>query len=341
MGEANENEDAAQDMRRGDGGDARTGGSGRTAPDPLDGLSGPVAAAFDGQRLDKALAGLVPALSLRGRRRLFSFYDVLADGVPRSMAHKVRQGQTLTLRRRPDAGNGPAPPDQAPELVTSQPPYLVFYKPAGLHAQSLGPGGGESLESWAAARHPGCIALTRLDRLTSGLVLAAQNAEAARAFRGIENAGRVFKVYLCLARGELPRTVARNALDTDNRAKTKVLPFPAADPLRTTAVFPLARDPDLDLTLAFAFIKKGARHQIRAHLAGLGHALYGDPLYGPGDEPPGTGLFLAHVLVRFPGVSARRFPGWSMPSPLLAEAQQRAEAGPIEMDADMKALFGE
>jgi len=299
--------------------------------------TGEVDAAHDGARLDKALEILFPEFSLRGRRRIFAARDVLVNGKPRPMSYKVKQGQALSLAARKASGEGISP-GTPPRLLVEGERYLAFFKPAGLHTESLGPGGGPSLEAWAGAHFPAPLTLlTRLDFLTSGIVLAARDGEAASGFRAIEDRGEVDKRYACLVRGELREdAVLGRALDTDNRAKTRVLDRETDDPLRRTAIRPLAYDSANGTSLLLAAIKKGARHQIRAHLAAFGFPLVGDPLYG-GEAPEGAdgageafagcGLFLAHVLVRFPGFSARCEPDWAgLPEEMKKDLDQALDA---------------
>ncbi|NHZ48209.1 pseudouridine synthase family protein, partial [Nitratidesulfovibrio liaohensis] len=171
--------------------------------------------------------------------------------------------------------------------------------------------------------------LNRLDGPTSGILLAARTPQAADHFHAAENSGQATKTYLALVHGVLdgPATM-RRALDTANRATTRVLPQDTSDPLRHTGVTPLgvmqATDmpnaapcpstlagdagqdsaptpaytphapgsastpgaPCTPCTLVRCVIRKGARHQIRAHLAALGHSIVGDTRYG---NPDGAG----------------------------------------------------
>jgi len=90
----------------------------------------------------------------------------------------------------------------------------------------------------------------------------------------------------------------KNALDTANTKKSKVLPQEDESPLRWTRVEPVDYDAEQDRTLVQAIIHKGARHQIRAHLTHILHPIVGDPLYGKGEEGR---LFLHHGRLEFEG----------------------------------------
>ncbi|MDE5880014.1 MAG: RNA pseudouridine synthase, partial [Desulfovibrio sp.] len=168
--------------------------------------------------------------------------------------------------------------------------------------------------------------LQRLDEPTSGIVCAALTPQAARDFRAAEAAGICEKRYLALLTGELAAPVtARAKLDTRDRRVTRLLAAEAG-PLRRTEILPLhiwrgeeaarllarlgvtgalpaGTETPAALTLAACRIRRGSRHQIRAHAAGLGHALLGDGRYAPAGAPPAFGerFFLHHGLLAWPG----------------------------------------
>ncbi|MBF0481440.1 MAG: pseudouridine synthase [Desulfovibrionaceae bacterium] len=273
-----------------------------------------VGAAEAGKRLDAACAALLPGLSLRARRRLIGQGLALVNGRPGEAAYKVRPGQTLELACRPEDGEaypaGTACPWPGPGLIQAGPDYAVFSKPPGLDSEPLAGKNAPSLAEIAAflAPDPKFTLLTRLDRETSGLVLAALDPAAAARFRLAEEAGEAAKAYLLLAEGEIGGDFAATfALDTAGRAKTKVLSRDG-EPLRYTHVFPLPFAAGPGRTLAAAVIFKGARHQIRAHLAASGHPVAGEALYGHGR--PGDRLYLHHARLTLPGRAFEHPPDW-------------------------------
>ncbi|MHC1711858.1 MAG: pseudouridine synthase [Solidesulfovibrio sp.] len=261
-----------------------------------------------GWRLDRAVGLLVPEAGLRGRRRLIESGLVLVDGRPRGAAYRVRVGEMLAVA---DAVRSEAVFQAAdvPVLVVTD-DYAAVAKPAGLHSAALAHGGGQSLEALLPEIFPGQtpILLSRLDRLTSGLVPLAFSTEAAEAYRRMEDAGAVAKTYLAVAHGpiEAAFTVVFG-LDVNDRVKTRVQKGETADPLRHTAVFPL--EESAGLVLVRCHIAMGARHQIRAHLAASGHPLVGDPLYGRGE---GARLYLHCAALRCPVLTVDNTPPWSL-----------------------------
>ncbi|WP_461211422.1 pseudouridine synthase family protein [Desulfocurvus sp. DL9XJH121] len=281
--------------------------------------SAPVVAAvpedMQGRRLDQALELLLPDAGLRGRKRVWERFAVLVDGRARPKGYRVRAGQSLELR--PLDGEGGAPHDGPPEIppgvrvVAQRTGYMAaLFKPAGVHSESLAGRPGPTLEACLPLFWPGREArlVNRLDLPTSGLVLAALCPEAAEAYRAQEDAAQAEKAYLALVRGAVdgPLVLTR-ALDTADRKRVRVLATDSPDPLRHTRVEPLAALPGRDATLVRALIRKGARHQIRAHLAAAGLPIVGDHLYGEGEE---GGLYLHHFRVSLPDFQAVAEPLW-------------------------------
>lgn len=277
-----------------------------------------------GTRLDRALARLVDE-GLRGRRRRIARQGVLVNGIPcRDPARRLRQGELVALA--PPEAEAPVPDAAAPaRLLARMGDFCALFKPAGLHSAALAGSDGDSLEARLPALcgpvlMPGeaPALLQRLDYGTSGLVCAALTPEAARSFRAAEAAGHCEKRYLALLTGALPGPLtARGRLDTDRR-RTSRLMTDDGDRTRWTEFFPLhvwmpeaaarlrallrggsdnaggAELPET-LTLAACRIRRGARHQIRAHAAALGYPLLGDARYaGTGAAEEGPARFLLH-----------------------------------------------
>lgn len=160
------------------------------------------------------------------------------------------------------------------------------------------------------------ILLSRLDAGTSGLVLTAENTLAAERFRAWEAGGMIRKYYLAVVYGMISFPfVVRNALDTDNRKRVRVLAGDSPDPARHSEVIPIGQADAWPIphaphgaTLVAVAIRRGARHQIRAHLAHAGHPILGDPLYGQRAESPL--LHLHHARLAFSGFDAFCIPAW-------------------------------
>ncbi len=260
-----------------------------------------------GQRLDKVLVYLLEASSLRHRRRLVEQGHVLVDGKQRTIGYKLRAGQEVEL-------NEPAllTPDGEVEILCRQGEYAAVLKPVGVHSALVRGSNAPSVEGMLAGLFPDetPLLLNRLDLPTSGFVLVAFSQVAANRFRELEKNGQVRKEYLAVVHGRLEGSkVIRNALDMAKSKKVKVLSDPDPDPARHTHATPLSYAQESDTTLVQAIIARGVRHQIRAHLAAIGHPILGDKVYGSGGEQ----LFLHHCSLDFEGFSVDLEPSWVLP----------------------------
>lgn len=272
---------------------------------------------FDGARLDRALEQLLPGSGLRLRRRLVETGRVLMEGRTAPAGLKVRAGQRVTLL--PDVADNQesaqerfsVQPLPAVKMVVRTRDYAALDKPAGLHSAALAGGGGASLEAMLPELFPGITPrlLNRLDLLTSGLVLAAMNARAAKIFAALKPKD-VVKEYLAVVEGVLDEAlVLKRKLDTDDRKRTRVLGKMENDARGWTLVWPEAALIG-GRTLVRVRIQAGARHQIRAHLAAANLPIVGDPLYGDLDASSGSRLYLHHRRLEFLDFKAFCPPPW-------------------------------
>ena len=242
-----------------------------------------------GLRLDHALEALVPQNGLRARRRLCEAGLVRVNGICRPPAYKLKGGEEVRLE--PDDAAGSADNVAArPYVLWRNECLAVLFKPSGWHSAQVRGGNALCLESLLPDLLPpikGCTAhspllLSRLDQATSGMLVAALSPQGATLWRAAEHAGKVSKYYVALVEGNLEHSASVcKRLDTANRIRTKVLPEDDPDPARHTHVIPLAHTQGAQpVSLAACCIRRGARHQIRVHMASLGHPLLGDILYG-------------------------------------------------------------
>lgn len=160
---------------------------------------------------------------------------------------------------------------------------LAVAKPAGLPTV---PGGGflkHTLSSAVRERWPTASPLHRLGRGTSGLVLFALNSQTGAGLLADWRAQRVQKVYLALASGVAARD--------EYEIRTPIGPVPHPKLGEVFAASPAGKEAHSrarvrerreDSALFEVEIFTGRPHQIRVHLAGVGHPLVGDPLYAPG-----------------------------------------------------------
>lgn len=159
-------------------------------------------------------------------------------------------------------------------LIVDKPPGLLVHPTGGEHTHTLANGVIHYLA--ATSQPPAFHPVHRLDRNTSGLVLIAKNPLAQHL---LSQPGRVTRRYCAVATGRLPDDagtidlpIARQPGSIIARA---VSPLGQAAQTRYRVTARLPQATVLELTLA-----TGRTHQIRVHLSHIGHALYGDTLYG-------------------------------------------------------------
>ncbi|KAJ2661498.1 DRAP deaminase [Coemansia sp. RSA 1200] len=123
--------------------------------------------------------------------------------------------------------------------------------------------------------------INRLDRLTSGLMLIARNAQTARAMETDFRAHRIQKEYVCKVRGRFPAGLV--VCDQPIRVVAHKLSLNCVDPAMgkpsVTEFQCLAVSPDEATSIVYCRPKTGRTHQIRVHLQFLGHPIANDPLY--------------------------------------------------------------
>lgn len=179
---------------------------------------------------------------------------------------------------------------------------LAVDKPAGLLAV---PGRGEGKQDCVARRvhaeHAQALVVHRLDEATSGVMLFGLGADAQRALSIAFAERRVAKRYEALVHGvidddegliELPL-----AADWPNRPRQQVDPE-RGKPSRTSWRV-IARDPAARRTRLALEPHTGRSHQLRVHLAAIGHPIVGDALYASPAHPPAPRLMLHACELRF------------------------------------------
>lgn len=250
----------------------------------------PVTTALDGYRLDRFLSERISRLSRSRVQAIIAAGSVRKLGRPDPILRpstRVRHGEVvIVLRPAPDE------PDVVLDfsIVHRDEDLLVLDKPAGLpvhpsaryHRHTLTALMRERLGSghgWEMAH--------RLDRETSGVMLFGRRRGSASALKRAFQERRVRKRYLALVHGELDGPMRIDlplGPATGSRIRIKMGPVPktAGGLPASTDIEPIARGSfrDAPITLVRCRPHTGRQHQIRVHLAAVGHAVVGDKLYG-------------------------------------------------------------
>jgi 23S rRNA pseudouridine1911/1915/1917 synthase len=256
-----------------------------------------VDASAAGARLDRWLAERVPELSRARLQTLIGDGRVRVDGRARKASHRVGAGETVEVEIPPPAAETLVPEPIALTIVFEDDAVMVVDKPVGMVVH---PGAGHATGTLAAAvlahapgtagvggpRRPGVV--HRLDKDTSGLLVIAKTPAAYDALSAQLVARTVTRRYRAIVHGRMspaggvvdkplgrhPHDRVRMAVLPRGRGKTAVTRF--------TVLERFGHFSDLEVKL-----ETGRTHQIRVHMASLGHPVAGDRVYGgrTGREP--------------------------------------------------------
>ena len=251
-----------------------------------------VAAGQHGERLDRALAHLVPEFSRSYLQQLIADGAVRLRGVATTKAsHKVRAGDTGEVELRPTPQSQAFLPEDIPLSVVHEDEHLlVVDKPAGLVVHPAPGNWSGTLLNALLARDAGARTLPRagivhrLDKDTSGLMVVAKTRATMDKLVAMIAAREVSRQYLALAhrswQGEPRRRVdAPIGRDPRNRLRMAVVDLQRHPGKPAATVFQLLDDAEQGCGL-LCTLETGRTHQIRVHAAHIGHPLVADPLYG-------------------------------------------------------------
>ena len=280
------------------------------------------------ERLDVWLAANVERLSRRRAKGLIEAGDVTVNGRRAVKSDRLKPGSEVAVWSEPSPEIwSPKPdPDSLLEVAYEDDHLVVVVKPAGVPSVPLSAEETKTLANAVVARFSECAEVgrspgdaglvQRLDRETSGLVLVARSQDTHNRLVEMQRRGGLRKRYLALvsgAEGDLPRVVDFG-LASAGPGGSKVK-MSAKGPALWTELREVNRHGDW--LLVEATIRKGFRHQVRAHLAGVGFPIAGDALYGGGPAKGVDRLFLHASRISF--VHPEKGVGVTVDSPLPDE----------------------
>lgn len=255
-------------------------------------------------RLDVLLSRRVEGLTRSAAQRLLEEGKVSLQGRPLKKNHRLRAGEELELCLPDPVPTDARPQDIPLDIVYEDADVAVVNKPRGMvvHPAPGNPDGtlvnallahcGQSLSGVGGAIRPGIV--HRIDKDTSGLLIIAKNDRAHLALSAQLKDHTLSRIYEAVAigslkedRGTVDAPIGRSLRD---RKRMAVVP----DGRRAVTHYQvLARYPGY--THLRCQLETGRTHQIRVHMAYLGHPLAGDPVYGPKNDPERLGGQCLHA----------------------------------------------
>ena len=245
----------------------------------------------EGQRLDGYIAGQLPQLTRSAVQKLLAEGNIQVHGTPAAKSLRVKEGWEVRVSL-PEPEETTVLPQNIPlDIVYEDDDLLVVNKPKGMvvHPAPGNPDGtlvnallahcGNSLSGINGVIRPGIV--HRIDKDTSGLLMVAKNDVAHQGLAAQIQEHSFTREYEAVVygnlredRGMVNAPIGRHPVDRKKMAVTEKHSRPAVTHFQVLARYGSFTHVRLQL-------ETGRTHQIRVHMAYLGHPVAGDPVYGP------------------------------------------------------------
>ncbi len=258
---------------------------------------------LDGQRIDRAIAAAT-SLSRRHVRDLLTAGAVWRNGrAVRVQSRTVELADVIDVLRPPEeVGVDPARVPIAPQVLFEDRWLLAVDKPAGeLSQPDERDPDAVSFDrrvlmwlAWSEGRRPFLRLMHRLDRVTTGVLLFARSPAASGPVSRAWRAGEVARWYVAVVDGapDAEQIVVDRPIVRDGSHRWRFRVAANGRPARTEMCLVPAANPGR--AVAVCRLHTGRTHQVRVHLASIGHPVTGDPLYG-GSTPADVVRPLLHA----------------------------------------------
>ncbi|GAB3189067.1 RluA family pseudouridine synthase [Hydrogenophaga aquatica] len=259
-----------------------------------------------GDRIDRFLARSCPAFSRSYFQQLLEEGAVALNGQPVSKpATRLKTGDRVEVELRPTAqAQSFLPEAMALQVVYEDEHLMVVDKPAGLVVHPAAGNWTGTLLNGLLAHHGGAARLPRagivhrLDKDTSGLMIVGKTQQAVDALVRMIARREVHRIYVALAHGGwrgASEVLVDQPIGRDPRNRLRMAVLQGASGAKEAQTRVRLLDAGGGLSWVGCKLHTGRTHQIRVHMAWLGHPLVGDTLYG-GRALAGMGRQALHAL---------------------------------------------
>lgn len=273
----------------------------------------------DGIRLDVFVsAHLAPEYSRSQAARMIKAGLVIVNGGTARASSAVRAGARIEINPPPRGTEAALPTDAPPiDVIHADDEVIVVNKPAGMTVHPAPGHHDGTLVDALLAKFPDIATMAepdgvlrpgivhRLDKDTSGVMVVARTPFAKTALSRQFKDRTVKKTYLAIVRGvvardriTIERPIGRHPVERKRMSVSSNAPRDAVSHIFVIARFPAASREGLGSSLVRVSPETGRMHQIRVHLASIGHPCLGDPLYG-GRVHDSRGDFVRQALHAF------------------------------------------